>query len=117
MSASRGGTVLVSRPFPIHIDQINAPARIRPSALHAFHGWACNVRDRHYRARHLRRIELVHHGLDRMHRTHLVAVHTTDEDGALARLCPLGDRHRHMPVLSGGHLRALKIQKVLLAGL
>jgi len=116
MSAGRGGAVLVSGPLPIHIDQIDAPALIGPSALHAFHGRAGHVRDRHYRARHLPRIELVHHGLDRMHGTHLVAMHTTDQNDALARRCPLGDRHRYIPVLSGGHLHALKIQKVLLAG-
>ena len=52
-----------------------------------------------------------------MHRTHLVAMHATGQDTALARLCSLGDRHRHIPVLSGWHLNALKIQKVLLAGL
>jgi hypothetical protein len=63
------------------------------------------------------RVELAHHGLDRMHRTHLVAMHATGQDAALARLCSLGDRHRHIPVLSGWHLNALKIQKVLLAGL
>jgi hypothetical protein len=51
-----------------------------------------------------------------MHATHLVAMHTTDQNGALARLCSLGDCHRHIAVLSGGHLHALKIQKVLLAG-
>ena len=117
VSAGRGDAVLVPGPFPIHIDQINASARIGPSALHAFHGRAGHVRDRHHRARHLRRIELVHHGLDRMHGTHLVAMHTADQDDALARLCPLGDRHGHIPVLSGGHLHALKIQKVLLPGL
>jgi hypothetical protein len=52
-----------------------------------------------------------------MHRTHLVAVHTTGQDASLARLYSLGDRHRHIPVLSGWHLNTLKIQKVLLAGL
>jgi hypothetical protein len=71
----------------------------------------------HHRARHLRGIELVHHRLDRMHGTHLVAMHTADENDALARLCPLGDGHGHIRVLSGGHLNPLKVQKVLLAGL
>ncbi len=71
----------------------------------------------HHRARHLSRIELVHHCLDRVNVTHFVAMHTADQDDALARLCPLGDRHGHIPVLSGGHLNALKIQKVLLPGL
>ena len=52
-----------------------------------------------------------------MHGTHLVAMHTTDQDGALARLRSLGDHHRHIPVLSGGHLDALEIQEVLLPGL
>jgi hypothetical protein len=52
-----------------------------------------------------------------MHRTHLVAVHATGQDAALARLCPLSDRHRYIPMLSGWHLNALKIEKVLLAGL
>ena len=109
--------VLVPGPLPIHIDQIDASALVGPSALHAFQGRAGHVRDRHHRARHLRRVELVHHGLDCMHRTHLVAMHATGQDAALARLCSLGDRHRHIPVLSGRHLNALKIQKVLLAGL
>jgi hypothetical protein len=52
-----------------------------------------------------------------MHRTHLVTMHATGQDTALARLCSLGDRHSNIPVLSGWHLNALKIQKVLLAGL
>jgi hypothetical protein len=117
VSAGCGGAVLVSGPLPIHIDQIDASALVGPSALHAFQGRAGHVRDRHHRARHLRRVELAHHGLDRMHRTHLVAMHATGQDAALARLCSLGDRHRHIPVLSGWHLNALKIQKVLLAGL
>ena len=43
-----------------------------------------------------------------MHRTHLVAMHATGQDAALARPCSLGDRHRHVPVLSGWHLNALK---------
>ena len=60
---------------------------------------------------------MAHYGLDRMYRTHLVAVHATGQDAALARLCSLGDCHRHIPVLSGWHLNTLKIQKVLLAGL
>ena len=33
VSAGRGDTVLVPGPFPTHIDQIIAPAEIRPSAL------------------------------------------------------------------------------------
>src|SRR5262249_11251123 len=37
VSAGRGGAVLVPGPFPIHVYQINASARIGPSALHAFH--------------------------------------------------------------------------------
>ena len=94
----------------------DAPALVGPSALHPFHGRAGHVRDRHYRARHARRVELVHHGLDRVHGAHLVAVHATDQDAALARLRPFGDRQRHIPVLSGRHPHALKIQKVLLAG-
>ena len=40
VSAGRGGAVLVPGPLPIHVDQINASALIRPSALHAFHGRA-----------------------------------------------------------------------------
>jgi hypothetical protein len=52
-----------------------------------------------------------------MHRTHLVAVHATGQDAALARLCSLSDRHGYIPMLSGWHLNALKIEKVLLAGL
>ncbi len=100
-----------------HVNQIDASALIGPSALHAFQGRTRHVRDRHHRTRHPRRIELAHHGLDRMHRTHLVAMHATGQDAALARLCSLGDRHRHIPVLSGWHLNALEIQKVLLAGL
>jgi hypothetical protein len=44
-------------------------------------------------------------------------MHATGQDAALAGLCSLRDRHRHMPVLSGWHLNALKIQKVLLPGL
>ncbi len=100
-----------------HIDQINASARVGPPALHAFHGWAGYVRDRHHRARHLRWIELVHHGLDRMHGTHFVAMNATDQDGAFARLCSPGDRHGDIPMLSGRHLNALEIQKALLAGL
>jgi hypothetical protein len=115
--AGRSSAVLVAGPFPIHVDQIDAPALVGPSALHAFNGRACHVRDRHHRARHLRRIELVHHGLDRMYRTHLVAMHTTGQDDALAWLCPLGDRHRHIPMLPRGHLHALKIQEMLLPGL
>ncbi len=115
VSAGRGGAVLVPGPFPVHVDQVIAPAEVGPSALHAFHGRAGHVRDRHHRARHLRRIELVHHCLDRMHGAHLVTMHTTDEHDALARLRSLGDSHRHIPVLSGGHLHALKVQKVLLA--
>src|SRR6516162_6444180 len=116
VSAGCGGTVLVPGPLPIHIDQIDASAVVGPSALHAFQGRAGHVRDRHHRARHPRRVELAHHGLDRMHRTHLVAMHATGQDAALARRYSLGDRHRHIPVLSGWHLDALKIQKVLLAG-
>jgi hypothetical protein len=91
VSAGSGGAILVSGPLPIHIDQIDAPALIGPSTLHAFQGRTRDVRDRHYRARHLSRIEFVHHGMDRMHGTHLVAMHTTDQNGTLARLCPLGD--------------------------
>src|SRR5262249_20311199 len=56
-----GGAVLVARPLPIHIDQIDASALVGPSALHAFQGRAGHVRDRHHRARHLRRVELAHH--------------------------------------------------------
>src|SRR6516162_4130455 len=112
VSAGCGGAVLVPGPLPVHIDQIDASALVGPSALHAFQGRAGHVRDRHYRARHLRWVELAHHGLDRLHGTHLVAMHTTDQDDALARLCPLRDGHRHIPVLSGGRLHALKIQKV-----
>src|SRR6516164_7448441 len=33
VSAGRSGTVLVSGPLPIHIDQIDAPALIGPSGL------------------------------------------------------------------------------------
>ena len=115
--AGRGEAVLVPGPLPVHVDQIDAPALVGPSALHAFQGRAGHVRDRHHRARHLGRIELVHHGLDRMDVAHLVAMHTAGKDAALARLRSLGDRYRHIPMLSGGHLHALKIQKVLLAGL
>ena len=43
-------------------------------------------------------------------------MHATGQNAALARLCSLGDRHRHIPMLSGRHLNALKIQKVLLSG-
>jgi Tripartite tricarboxylate transporter family receptor len=67
VSARRSRTVLVPGPFPIHVDQVSASTRIGPPALHAFHGRAGHVCHRHHRARHLRRIELVHHGLDRMH--------------------------------------------------
>ena len=99
--AGRRDAVLVAGPFPVHVDQIDAPARIGPTALHAFQRRAGHVRDRHHRARHLRRVELVHHGLDRMDRTHLVAMHAADENDALARPRPLAtvtDTYQCCPV-------------------
>src|SRR5215471_15925953 len=46
--------------------------------------------------------------------THFVTMHATGQDAALARLCSPGDRHGHMPMLSGRHLDALEIQEVFL---
>lgn len=44
--AGRGDAVLIRGPFAIHVDEINASARIGASALHAFHGRARHARDR-----------------------------------------------------------------------
>ena len=107
MSAWGGGTVLVAGPFPIHVDQINASTGIGPSALHSFHGWAGQVGYRQHSAQHPRGIELVHHGLDRMHGTHLVAMHAADEYDALARPRPLGNDHGHIRVLERPRLTLL----------
>ena len=117
MAAGRTGAILIPGPLAIEVDEVNAPSRIGPSTRHAFQGRAGYVEDRQYRARYLAGIELAHDGLYRVHRADLIAVHTADEGNALARLCPLGDYHRHVPVLPRGHLHALEIEGVLLAGL
>src|SRR5262245_6206930 len=44
-------------------------------------------------------------------------MHTTDQNGALARPHSLRDHYRHMPVFPRRHLHALKIEEVLLAAL
>ena len=52
-----------------------------------------------------------------MHRADLIAVHTTHEGDAFARLRALSDDHRHIPVLSCHHLHPLEVEEVLPAGL
>ena len=115
MPGGRAGAALVTGPRAIDVDEVDAPSRIGPSARHAFQGRPGYVEDRQDRARHLGRIELAHDRLYRVHRAYLVAVHTADEDDALARPRPPGDHHGHIPVLPGGHLHALEIEGVLFA--
>lgn len=101
MTAWRGQSVLVPGLFPVYVDRIDASALVQPPTLHALQSWAGYVGDRHHRAGHLRRIELVHHGLDRMDGTHLVAMHTARQNDALAGLRPLAtvtDTYQCCPV-------------------
>jgi len=104
--------VLVAGPHPVHVDELDAPARAGPAAGHAFERGTRDVEGRRDRARHRGRIELLHDALDCAHRTHLVAVDAARQKDALARPGSPGDGDRDIPVLAGDHLDTLEIELV-----
>src|SRR5262249_39994357 len=111
------GAVLISRPLPVEVDQVDAPPRVWPPARHAFHGPASYIENGQHRAGAFPRIQAVNDGLYHSDRADLVAMHAADECDALARSRTLRNHRRHMPMLACDRLHALKIEGVLPAGL
>ena len=117
LAAYSTDAVFIAGPFAVHVDQLQAASGAWPAALHTFHRRACNVQHRHHGARHFRRVQPAHDSLHGVHRTHLIAMYTAGQGKTLTGLGTPGHDHRHVPVLSCGHLHTLEVQQVFFAGL